>query len=71
MTKFTNVIMLKYPTDGQIKAGLINLNYRYTLDENRLDCLGAEFSDSNIASKIEDTDMLTNIDSQMKMGLTQ
>ena len=63
--------MLKYPTDGQIKAGLINLNYRYILDENRLDCLGAEFSDSNIASKIEDTDMLTNIDSQMKMGLTQ
>jgi hypothetical protein len=71
MTKFTNVIMLKYPTDGQINAGLINLNYKYILDENRLDCLGAEFSDSNIASKIEDTDMLTNIDSQMKMGLTQ
>ena len=71
MTKLTNVIMLKSPTDGQIKAGLINLNYRYILDENRLDCLGAEFSDSNIASKIEDTDMLTNIDSQMKMGLTQ
>jgi hypothetical protein len=70
MTKFTNVIMLKYPTDGQINAGLINLNYKYILDENRLDCLGAEFSDSNIASKIEDTDMLTNIDSQMKMGLT-
>lgn len=71
MTKFTNVIMLKYPTDGQINAGLINLNYKYILDENRLDCLGVEFSDSNIASKIEDTDMLTNIDSQMKMGLTQ
>jgi len=71
MTKLTNVIMLKYPTDGQIRAGLINLNYRYILDENRLDCLGAEFSDSNIASKIEDTDMLTNIDSQMKMGFTQ
>lgn len=71
MTKLINVIMLKYPTDGQINAGLINLNYKYILDENRLDCLGAEFSDSNIASKIEDTDMLTNIDSQMKMGLTQ
>ena len=71
MTKLTNLIMLKYPTDGQVKSGLINLIYTYNTDEDRLDCLGAEFTDCAIASKTEDIDILTNIDFQMKEELTQ
>ena len=58
--------MLKYPTDGQVKSGLINLIYTYNMDENRLDCLGAEFTDCAIASKTEDIDILANIDFQIK-----
>ena len=65
MTKISRTISLKYSTHEEIKSGLIVLNLRYIPEDNKLDCLGAEFSDSEIERRLRNTSILTDIYSQM------
>ena len=65
MTKITRVISLNYDTRKGTKSGLVILNLRYIPEDNKLDCLGAEFSDGDIESRLRNTSILTNIYSEM------
>jgi hypothetical protein len=71
MTKLTNTISVNYSTAQGRKSGLITLNLRYIAEENRLDCLGAEFSDCDVEERMTDTSILTDIYSQMENQLLE
>ena len=65
MTKISNAILLKYTTEKGIKSGLVTLNLRYTPENDRLDCMGAEFSDNDVEARIRNTSILADIYSLM------
>ena len=65
MTKISKAISLKYTTEEGIKSGLITLNLRYTPENDRLDCMGAEFSDNDVEARIRNTSILADIYSLM------
>jgi hypothetical protein len=65
MTKLTRIISMNYDSKEGTKSGLIILNLRYIPEDNKLDCLGAEFSDSEIEAHLRNTSILTEIYSEM------
>ena len=65
MTKITKAISLKYMTEKGVRSGLVFLNLRYTPEDNKLDYLGAEFSNSDTKASLRSTSILSNIYSQM------
>ena len=65
MTKLTRVISMNYETNEGTKSGLVILNLRYMPEDNKLDCLGVEFSDSGIEARLRNTPVLTDIYSEM------
>lgn len=43
---------------------MIVLNLRYVPEDNNLDCLGGEFSDSEIEARVRNTSILTDVYTQ-------
>ena len=65
MTKVTRAISLKYRKKEGVRSGLVFLNLRYIPEDNKLDYLGAEFSDSDTKASVLNTSILSDIYSQM------
>jgi hypothetical protein len=65
MTKITNVIMIKYDTNQGQKIGQIKLNFRYIYEDNKIDCLGVEFSDLDTQQCVGNTSLLFDLQSKL------
>jgi hypothetical protein len=53
MNNFSEIIMLRYPLDGEIQSGVIMLNFGFNSHKTEGDYLGIEYSDKEIQSYVE------------------
>ena len=64
MINFSEIIMLRYPLDGEIQSGVIRLNFGLNSHKTEMDYLGIEYSDLDIQSYVESNPaVLTKIES--------
>ena len=64
MNNFSEIIMLRFPYNGETKSRIIRLNFRLNSHGTEMDFLSIEYYDQDVLSYVENNpSVLTKIDS--------